>query len=162
MAVVMKAFIYILLMFSYCSVFLGCKAGRHLTSTNSHTQIIVHDKLVPVFKTSDSASIRALLECDSNGRVILSWLDMAQSENTRLQFKLDSLGNLLADFNVPSDTVFIPGKDSTIIKNSIETIEVEKSLNSWQKFCIHFTIVAIIAIVMFIGLKFRSIINFFR
>ena len=92
------------------SVFLGCKSGKHLVS-DSHTQIIVHDKLVPVFRPADSASIRALLECDSNGRVMLSWLDMARSENARLRFQLDSMGNLLADFKVPSDTVFIPGKD---------------------------------------------------
>lgn len=158
----MRAFIFIFFTFVCCSVFLGCKTGKNLASNESHTQIIVHDKLIPVYRDADSASIRALLECDSNGRVILSWLDMAYSENARLKFKLDSMGNLLADFRVPSDTVFIPGKDSTIIKNTVETIEVEKKLNSWEKFCIRFTIVAIIAIVMFVGFKIRSIINFFR
>lgn len=157
----MRTFIFIFLMF-ICSVFLGCRTGRHLTSTDSHTQIIVHDKLIPVFRPSDSATIRALLECDSNGRVLLSWFDMAQSENAKLRFQLDSMGNLLADFKVPADTVFIPGKDSTIIKNTVETVEVEKDLNSWQKFCIRFTIVVLIAIVIFVGFKFRSIINFFR
>lgn len=104
------------------SVFLGCKSGKHLTS-DSHTQIIVHDKLVPVFRPADSASIRALLECDSNGRVVLSWLDMAQSENARLRFKLDSMGNLMANFKVPSDTVFIPGKDSTIIQKQCKPLK---------------------------------------
>lgn len=118
----MRALIILLFFCVSGSVFLGCKSGKHLTS-DSHTQIIVHDKLVPVFRPADSASIRALLECDSNGRVVLSWLDMALSENARLQFKLDSMGNLMADFKVPSDTVFIPGKDSTIIQKQCKPLK---------------------------------------
>ena len=156
----MRAFIYIFLTFIGCSVFLGCKTGKHLTSTDSHTQIIVHDKLIPVFRPSDSASIRALLECDSNGRVFLSWFDMAQSENAKLRFQLDSMGNLLADFKVPSDTVYIHGKDSTIIKAEVKYIEVERKRNSWEKFCIGFTIIALLSIIAFVILKLRSIIKF--
>lgn len=127
MGIVMRALIILFFFFVCGSVFLGCKSGKHLTS-DSHTQIIVHDKLVPVFRPADSASIRALLECDSNGRVVLSWLDMALSENARLQFKLDSLGNLMADFKVPSDTVFIPGKDSTIIKKQYKPLKWKGAL----------------------------------
>ncbi|MCF2738235.1 hypothetical protein [Bacteroides caecigallinarum] len=156
----MRAFIYIFLTFIGCSVFLGCKTGKHFTSTDSHTQIIVHDKLIPVFRASDSASIRALLECDSNGRVLLSWFDMAQSENAKLKFQLDSMGNLLADFKVPSDTVYIQGKDSTIIKAEVKHIEVERKRNSWEKFCIGFTIIALLSIIAFVILKLRSIIKF--
>lgn len=156
----MRAFIYIFLTFIACSVFLGCKTGKHLTSTDSHTQIIVHDKLIPVFRPSDSASIRALLECDSNGRVLLSWFDMAQSENAKLRFQLDSMGNLLADFKVHSDTVYIQGKDSTIIKAEVKYIEVERKRNSWEKFCIGFTIIALLSILAFVIIKLRSIIKF--
>ena len=156
----MRAFIYIFLTFIGCSVFLGCKTGKHLTSTDSHTQIIVHDKLIPVFRPSDSASIRAMLECDSNGRVLLSWFDMAQSENAKLKFQLDSMGNLLADFKVPSDTVYIQGKDSTIIKAEVKYIEVERKRSSWEKFCIGFTIIALLSIIAFVILKLRSIIKF--
>lgn len=152
----MRPFILTFFTIVFCSVFLGCKTGKHLTSDN-HTQIIVHDKLVPVFKPADSASIRALLECDSNGRVVLSWLDMVQSENARLRFKLDSMGNLMADFKVPSDTVFILGKDSTIIQKTVQTVEVEKELTSWQKFCVVFTVVGLILIVLFVFFKVRSI-----
>ena len=150
----MRALIILLFFFVPGSVFLGCKSGKHLTS-DSHTQIIVHDKLVPVVRTVD----RALLECDSNGRVVLSWLDIALSENARLQFKLDSMGNLMADFKVPSDTVFIPGKDSTIIQKSMQTIEVERRLTPWQKFCMVFTIVVLILFVLFAVYKIRVILN---
>ena len=105
-------------------------------------------------------SIRALLECDSNGRVLLSWFDMAQSENAKLKFQLDSMGNLLADFKVPSDTVYISGKDSTIIKAEVKYIEVERKINAWEKFCIGFTIIALLSIIAFVILKLRSIIKF--
>lgn len=155
MGIVMRALIILFFFFVCGSVFLGCKSGKHLIS-DSHTQIIVHDKLVPVFRPADSASIRALLECDSNGRVVLSWLDMAQSENARLRFKLDSMVNLMTDFKVPSDTMFIPGKDSTIIQKSVQTIEVERRLTPWQKFCMVFTIVVLILFVLFVVYKIRS------
>ena len=158
MGIVMRALIILFFFFVCGSVFLGCKSGKHLTS-DSHTQIIVHDKLVPVFRSADSASIRALLECDSNGRVILSWLDMTQSENARLRFKLDSMGNLMADFKVSSDTVFIPRKDSTIIQKSVQTIEVEKKLTRWQKFCMIFTITIFTLFVLFVVYKIRTILN---
>ena len=139
MGIVMRALIILFFFFVCGSVFIGCKSGKHLTS-DSHTQIIVHD-------------------CDSNGRVVLSWLDMAQSENARLRFKLDSMGNLMADFKVPSDTVFIPGKDSTIIQKSVQTIEVERRLTPWQKFCMVFTIVVLILFVLFAVYKIRVILN---
>lgn len=152
----MRALIILLFFCVSGSVFLGCTSGKQLTS-DSQTQIIVHDKLVPIFRPADSASIRALLECDSNGRVVLSWLDMALSENARLQFKLDSMGNLMTDFKVPSDTIFIPGKDSTIIQKTVQTVEVERRLTPWQKFCMVFTIVVLILFVLFVVYKIRSL-----
>lgn len=156
MGAAMKSLNILFFIIIFSTVLFSCETGKHLTS--EHTQIIVHDKLIPVFKPADSASIRALLECDSNGRVVLSWLDMAQSENTRLRFKLDSMGNLMTDFKVPSDTIFIPGKDSTIIQKSVQT-EVERRLTTWQKFCMVFTIVVLILFVLFAVYKTRVILK---
>ncbi|MCU6779796.1 hypothetical protein [Phocaeicola fibrisolvens] len=153
----MKSLNILFFIIIFSTVLFSCETGKHLAS--EHTQIIVHDKLIPVFKPADSASIRALLECDSNGRVVLSWLDMAQSENARLQFQLDSIGNLMANFKVPSDTIFIPGKDSTIIQKSEQKVEVEKKLSTWQKFCMVFTIVVLILFVLFAVYKIRVILN---
>lgn len=157
MGAAMKSLNILFFIIIFSTVLFSCETGKHLTS--EHTQIIVHDKLIPVFKPADSASIRALLECDSNGRVVLSWLDMAQSENARLQFQLDSIGNLMANFKVPSDTIFIPGKDSTIIQKSVQKVEVEKKLSTWQKFCMVFTIVVLILFVLFAVYKIRVILN---
>ena len=154
----MRALMILFFFFVCGSVYLGSKTGKHLTS-DSHTQNIENDKLVPVFRPADSASIRALLECDSNGRVVLFWLGMAQSENARLRFKLDSMGNLMTEFKVPSDTVFIPGKDSTIIQKSVQTIEVERRLTPWQKLCMVFTITVLILFMLFAVYKIRVILN---
>ena len=54
----------------------------------------------------------------------------------KLQFKLDSLGNLLANFETARDTVHLPVKETTVgqktMTQSIVTREVEKKLNWWQ------------------------------
>ena len=51
------------------------------------------EKLVPYALPEDSAKIRALLECDKNGKVVLKWFDEEHSKRMSLQFSLDSLGN---------------------------------------------------------------------
>ncbi len=96
------------------------------------------EKLVPVALPPDSASIRALLECDENGKVVLKWLDLANTKNVELMFQLDSLGNLLAKMKVPPDTVYLPSKEKLVYKDKIvQKIEmVEKKLSWFQSFFI--------------------------
>lgn len=110
------------------------KAGFEHERTDS----IYIEKLIPVVLPPDSASIRALLECDKNGKVVLSWLDLANTKNVELMFQLDSLGYLLAKMKVPPDTVYLPSKEKLIYKDKIvQKIEkVEKELNWFQSFFI--------------------------
>lgn len=98
----------------------------------SKTDSVVVEKLVEVKLPPDSATIRALLECDENGKIILKWLDIANSKNAKAQFMIDSLGNLLANMKTPSDTVYLPSKTVTVTKK--EPYLVEKELTRWQKF----------------------------
>lgn len=77
----------------------------------SNTDSIVVEKLVEVQLPPDSSTIRALLECDENGRVVLSWLDIANSKNAQAQLTIDSLGNLLAKMRTQPDTVYLPSKE---------------------------------------------------
>ena len=77
----------------------------------SSTDSIVVEKLVEVQLPPDSATIRALLECDENVRVVLSWLDIANSKNAQAHLAIDSLGNLLAMMKTAPDTVFLPSKE---------------------------------------------------
>lgn len=136
------------------SMFLGCRSTGKLDKT-IQTETIIREKLIPVPVPADSAAIRALLECDSNGRVVLRWLDMANSRNTELQFKLDSMGNVLANFRVPSDTVFVPGKDSIHTEIKTEVKEVERKLTGWQRFCMTYTVITLIMALLFAGYKIR-------
>lgn len=81
----------------------------------------------------DSASIRALMECDENGKVVLRWLDMANTKNVELMFKLDSLGNVIADMRVQRDTLYLPGKEIYVDRETKVPYPVEKKLTRWQQ-----------------------------
>jgi hypothetical protein len=115
----------------------SCRTAKQ-TSTNTETKYdsIVVEKLVPYALPEDSAKIRALLECDKNGKVVLKWFDEEHSKRMKLKFSLDSLGNLLTSAKTEPDTVYLPqttinvGKKS--ISQSVVTVPVEKKLNWWQ------------------------------
>lgn len=111
------------------------KAGTEYERVDS----IYIEKLIPVALPPDSASIRALLECDENGRVVLKWLDLANTKNVELMFQLDSLGNLLAQMKIPPDTVYLPSKETLVYKDKIiqKNVTVEKQLSWRQQFFIY-------------------------
>lgn len=109
----------------------SCRSIKYVP-VESKTDSVVVEKLVEVKLPPDSATIRALLECDENGKIILKWLDIANSKNAQAQFKIDSLGNLLANMKTPPDTVYLPSKTVTVTKK--EPYLVEKELTRWQKF----------------------------
>ena len=144
----------------------SCRTSRLNSSiSNERDSVYIEiEKLIPVEIPADSAAIRALLECDENGKVVLKWLDIANTKNVQLQFLLDSLGNLLTNFKVPPDTVYLPSRETSLSTNrkKVETVtlEVERELTKWQRFCIRFTtvilIVAGIALILFVRSKFRK------
>lgn len=57
----------------------GCKS-QYMPGTDTETSINVRDREVPVYTPSDSASILALLECDSLNRVILRQLEIERGK----------------------------------------------------------------------------------
>lgn len=81
---------------------------------------------------TDSASIRALMECDENGKVVLRWLDMANTKNVELMFALDSLGNVIANMRIPRDTLYLPSKEIYVDRRVEVPIPVEKELSKWE------------------------------
>lgn len=145
----------------------SCRTSRFNSSiSNERDSVYIEiEKLVPVEIPADSAAIRALLECDENGKVVLKWLDMANTKNVQLQFLLDSLGNLMSNFKVPPDTVYLPSKEISLSTNKkkVETIvvEVERKLSKWQRFCIRFTtillVIAGISLILFVRSKFKRL-----
>ena len=120
----------------YCFILItalwSCRSVKYIPVESSADSIVV-EKLVEVQLPPDSATIRALLECDENGKVVLSWLDIANSKNAQAQLTIDSIGNLLAKMKTQLDTVYLPSKEVTVTKEVKVPYPVEKELNRWQK-----------------------------
>lgn len=120
----------------YClfliSALWSCRSVKYVPVESCADSIVV-EKLVEVQLPPDSSTIRALLECDENGRVVLSWLDIANSKNAQAQLTIDSLGNLLAKMRTQPDTVYLPSKEVTVTKEVKVPYPVEKDLTRWQQ-----------------------------
>ena len=117
-----------------CLLFVcSCRTVKYVP-VKSYSDSVVVEKLVEVQLPPDSATIRALLECDENGKVVLNWLDIANSKNAQAQLTIDSLGNLLAKMKTQQDTVYLPSKEVTVTKEVKVPYPVEKELTWWQQF----------------------------
>ena len=112
----------------------GCRTKIQPVAIENRIDSIYIDKLVPYPMPADSASIRALMECDENGKVVLRWLDMANTKNVELMFKLDSLGNVIANMRVPRDTLYLPSKEIYVDRKVEVPVEVERKLSKWEQF----------------------------
>lgn len=106
------------------------------------TDTVVNTHIVTVTTPPDSASIEALLRCDSAGNVLIDALAIEQSKNARLQFEIDKLNRLVAKFKTQPDTANIPVTDTTITttdttkEKEIEIVEVERKRRIWESFLI--------------------------
>ena len=142
----MKLYDYIMNKVSWCIVLAPlmcllvffCSCRTKYVPVEGQKDSIVVEKLVEVQLPPDSATIRALLECDENGKVVLSWLDIVNSKNAQAQLTIDSLGNLLAKMKTQPDTVYLPSKEVTVNKEVQVPYPVEKELSKWQQFRIDF------------------------
>lgn len=131
----------------------SCRSVKYVP-LEGKTDSVVVEKLVEVQLPQDSAIIRALLECDENGKVILNWLDVTNSKNAQAQLTIDSLGNLLAKMNTQPDTVYLPSKEVTITKKEKVPYPVEKELTKWQQFRMDFGGWAIAAVIIILLIVF--------
>ena len=65
---------------------------------------------------------------------------MANSRNVDLQFKLDSLGYVIADMRIKQDTLYLPSREIYVdkyIEVPVEVpVEVERGLSIWEQMCI--------------------------
>ena len=104
------------------------------------TDTVVNTHIVTVTTPPDSASIEALLRCDSAGNVLIDALAIEQSKNARLQFEIDKLNRLVAKFKTQPDTANIPVTDTTITTTDTskekEYVEVERKRTIWESFFI--------------------------
>lgn len=104
------------------------------------TDTVVSTHIVTVTTPPDSASIEALLRCDSAGNVLIDALAIEQGKNARLQFEIDKLNRLVAKFKTQPDTANIPVTDTTITTTDTskekEYVEVERKRTIWESFLI--------------------------
>lgn len=146
--------------FMYLFFVCSCRTIKYVPVESSADSVVV-EKLVEVQLPPDSATIRALLECDENGKVVLNWLDIANSKNAQAQLTIDSLGNLLAKMKTQPDTVYLPAKEVVISKKEKVPYPVEKELTRWQQMKLEiggwaFGIIFIITIVIIVLLIYRT------
>lgn len=143
-------------LFFVCS----CRTIKYVP-VESYADSVVVEKLVEVQLPPDSVTIRALLECDENGKVVLNWLDIANSKNAEAQLTIDSLGNLLAKMKTQKDTVYLPSKEVTVTKEVKVPYPVEKELTRWQQFRMDFggwaMCIVVISILILIVYKIKKL-----
>ena len=113
----------------------GCKTPQPIVQTDVKEVVIekeVRDTIVTI--APDSASIRALLECDSAGNVLIKELEEVQGKNVSLALALKNSqkgkpATLAIDCKQDSLEKVIALKDETIKELSnnkqVETIEVK-------------------------------------
>lgn len=140
-----------------------CSCRTKYVPVDSKADSVVVEKLVEVQLPPDSSTIRALLECDENGKVVLSWLDIANSKNAKAMFTIDSLGNLLAKMNTRPDTVYLPSTEVTVTKEVKVPYPVKKELTRWQNlklelggWALSIIITAVLVIIGWIMYKFKK------
>lgn len=140
-----------------------CSCRTKYVPVESSADSVVVEKLVEVQLPPDSVTIRALLECDENGKVVLAWLDIANSRNAQAQLTIDSLGNLLAKMRTQQDTVYLPAKEVVISKKEKVPYPVEKELTRWQQmklelggWALSIIITATLVIIGWIVYKFKQ------
>lgn len=110
----------------------SCRTVKYVPVESKADSVVV-EKLVEVQLPPDSATIQALLECDENGKVVLNWLNIANSKNAQAMLTIDSLGNLLAKMRTQPDTMYLPSKEVMIKENVKVAYPVEKELTEWQQ-----------------------------
>lgn len=115
------------------------------------------ERLVPYALPPDSATLIALLECDSNGVVLLKSMDMLTSKNAKLLFQLDSMGRLMANMTVAPDTIFITQKETTTDKSKETVVYVEKEDSAFDKLQKRGFWIFLAVIAIFLVIKYKSV-----
>jgi len=129
----MKIFLILMCLFAL----FACKTKKEIIYEQKRDSVYAQ-RLIPVSLPTDTLKVKALLECNAQGRVIANRLELETTRNMRLSFLLDSIGNLRVQTVVDYDTIYLPS-DSIHINNVLtEFVEVEKKLSKWDSFILRF------------------------
>lgn len=141
----------------------SCEGSRHLILGNDSVVVIERWRDSVVRLPPDSAWLRAWLECDSTGNVLLRELQTSNGRSTSTGatiIKTDTVTLFEVNCNTDSLEMQLKIRDLKIkeMERSLETkvIEVERRLTGWQTIQIHLgrlfmTLTAALAVL--IGIK---------
>lgn len=118
----------------------ACRTTQTLqTDTTREVRIVERDTLITI--APDSATVRALLDCDSTNQVILRRLETRNGTRIAATAKTtESTGSLLLSVDCHEDSLTreLRLRDSVIttLRTEQRTIEVPAALTRWQSFCL--------------------------
>lgn len=118
----------------------ACRTTQTLqTDTTREVRIVERDTLITI--APDSATVRALLDCDSTNQVILRRLETRNGTRIAATAKTtESPGSLLFSVDCHEDSLSreLRLRDSiiTTLRTEQRTIEVPAPLTRWQSFCL--------------------------
>lgn len=132
----MKLFSLCLYISLLAGALVSCRTTRQGTNISTAMEVkvdtIVKERIVEITTPEDSARIVALLRCDSAGQVLLESYNEERTKNVRLQFSLDSMGRMQANFATECEKILITATDTLVkyveknAKTETEIVEVER------------------------------------
>lgn len=127
-----KYILFVLAVILSFSLFFSCKI-KEKAAVNRVDSVYIQ-KLIPITLPADSAALKALLKCTATGKIVMNQLNIETSKNAKLEYMLDSLGNLEVKTIVKHDTIYLKA-DSIRISDVITKYEyIEKPLTKWENF----------------------------
>lgn len=143
----------------------GCKSPQPIVQTEVKEVVVereVRDTIVTI--APDSASIKALLECDSAGNVLIRELQEAQGKNVKLQLSLEqSSGNGVVTVECKQDSlervIALQNEKIQELSNNkqVETVEVKYIPDGVKWFAwigAFFVVLYLVKIVLWVYRKF--------
>lgn len=152
-------------MLSVCLLFAGCRAKRPAVSASSVERqtdsYYEKDVLTPYVVKPDSASILALLACDSLNQVYLKEISTKATPGTTANVLLKN-NRLNVAYKTKHDTIRVPSKIIRRTVKSVQTVTVTitKTVNVlhwWQKWLMWAGGILIVIIAFFIGMRWSKI-----
>ena len=114
-------------------VLLLCSCAPH----RDYTKVVIEDslrieRLVAHPIEPRESSLKAWMECDERGRVLLSRIEELEDDKLSLSLSLDSLGRMLVKASTPPDTVWLKADSVVIYRREEVPVPVERQLTRWE------------------------------
>lgn len=156
-----KTILYLLAVCMILLLMFSCKS--HQQVIESRVDSVYVQRLVPVTLPSDTARVKALLECNSQGKVVAHQLAVETTRNARLTFLLDSMGNLQVQSVTKFDTIWLKA-DSVHVRTILtEYVEIPAEFTNWERFMLKYgtamfwiTVGLILAGIVYLFIKIKK------